>query len=265
MLMLARIALLVVLVTLPSLAQAGLMDFVSGAANETLDVVDGVSKWKDAAPEAMRREKCADEQGVWVNNLQVSECVDGQVTLWVDGQRREQPCSEGHHGGSAKDQCAHYDNQGAIYFNDGPSVPPAMLTISSWIDDSIDQIRYNEVLWPAGVAHDYCYHGNPVTYGKSKADCDEQFIADLVALCLAQEPLGEGWFHTNVCKGYASGMYGAVRAGGGDSWAGFNLQAAYPLQGPMWQQLGLKEEPETADIKRDVDAMLTKFNLVEED
>ena len=245
---------------------------VSGAAEQAVgeasrvgnDLYEGATGWKDQAPEALRRRKCDEAQGRWVELLQMTPCANGQTTVSLDGETHTQACGAGHTGGDAELQCVYFDDDGRVYFNDGPSVPPAIVTISGWVDDSVDQIRYEEIFWQAGVDHDHCYHANPSTYGLNKADCDDRFIADLEALCVSHDGLGVEWFHNDVCHTYAAIMYGAVRSGGEESWAAYDTAAAYPQGPPMWRQLELDEDPLTPQTQADIDGLLIKFNFIDD-
>ena len=251
------------LTLIPLLAQAyGLSNLAGDVMNPTVDGVEQISKWKDGAPEAMRLEQCAAEGGQWVQLLKISACEDGEAEIDADGVKSVQACGPGHHGGEAKLQCTHRDNQGRLYFNDGPSVPPAMLTLSSWIDDSVDQMRYNELFWQAGVAHDYCYHGNPITYGQSQEDCDERFIEDLIATCVYHQTSDFGWFKMNICQTYAALMYGMVRTRGEESFSGYNLEAAYEQTEPLYRQLGMAESPYDARRQQEVQDLLVKLKIM---
>jgi hypothetical protein len=240
--------------SLPSLAE--------GAMGPTVDGIERISNWKDGAPEAMRLEQCAAEGGQWVQLLKISACDQGQAEIDADGVKSVQACGPGHHGGEAELQCTHRDSQGRLYFNDGPSVPPAMLTVSSWIDDRVDQMRYNELFWPAGVAHDYCYHGNPITYGLSQVDCDERFIEDLIAACVHHESSDLPWFNMDICQTYAALMYGMVRNHGEESFSGYELEASYEQPEPLYQQLGMAESPYDERRRQEVQDLLVKFKIM---
>lgn len=239
-------------------------DVVDKAADAGEETIEAVANWKDAGPVALRERKCAEAQGRWVQKLTMTPCDNGTTQVDLDGEVFEQRCGPMHDGGDETLQCVAFDDDGRVYFNDGPSVPPAMVTISGWLHDSIDQLRYEEVLWQAGVDHDHCYHSNPISYGLSKSDCDERFIADLEALCMNQSSLGEPWFHNEVCRKYSALMYGAVRAGGQGAWAAFDTLVSYPQGEPMWQQLGLSEDPFNESVKDDIDSLLIKFKIIDD-
>jgi hypothetical protein len=139
-----------------------------------------------------------------------------------------------------------------------------MLTLSGWLDERLDQMRYNELFWWAGVNHDNCYHGNPISYGYSKQDCDERFIEDLLAVCLYHEENGAmHWFKPTICRTYASLMFGMVRRHGTESYTTYNLRAVYPEPKPVYQQLGFPENPITDAMKDEVEAMLIKFKIID--
>ncbi len=250
---------------LPAMAACG-GDNITGAAqdvlNPTLDGVEKVNKWKDGAPEEMRFEKCLDEGGQWVSELKISACEDGNAQIDADGIVTVQPCGQGHEKSTSTLQCLHRDTLGRVYYNDGPSVPPAMLTISSWIDPSIDQMRYNRLFWQAGVLHDNCYHNNPITYGLTREDCDERFIEDLMTSCLYHQNAGFDWFKKSVCQTYATLMYGMVRKHGGENFDGVNLEAQYEIPQPLFVQYGMDASPYNDACKTDIKDFLVKFKIL---
>lgn len=45
---------------------------------------------------------------------------------------------------------------------------------------------WNTMFWAPGTFHDYCYHSNPITYGKQKEDCDNMFRRACLAVCDAK-------------------------------------------------------------------------------
>lgn len=262
------IATAIALIAVVAPTQAGAFD-IAGAAQsvlpKALDGVEKISKWKDEAPEEMRLEQCNKEGGHWVRKLKISACEGGTARIDADGLVTSQSCGAGHHAGELELQCTHRDSLNNIYFNDGPSVPPAMLTISSWLHDDINQMHYNELFWQAGVLHDHCYHGNPITYGLSQTDCDERFIEDLLTTCLFYRDAGFPWFKRDVCHTYATLMYGMVREHGGESFEGFNLEAQYEQPEPLYKQFGLEASPYTDACREDVHNTLVKFKVMSEE
>ena len=102
----------------------------------------------------------------------------------------------------------------------------------------------------------------PASRGADKAQCDREFIADLVAICRRQRDGRPEWFKLDVCKMYATLMYGAVVRGGEDSWAAFNLEADYPAYVPMWQQLQMDEDPYTEAMQQEILATLVKYKIL---
>lgn len=233
-----------------------------GVLNPTMDVVEQVSTWKDSGPEAMRFDQCALEGGDWIELIKISSCQDGTAEIDADGVVSRQVCGPQQQPSEAKLQCAHRDNEGQLYFNDGPSVPPAMLTLSSWIHDDVDQMRYNELFWQAGVLHDHCYHSNPITYGLDQQNCDERFIEDLTAICAKHHDGPLDWFNKGICDTYAALMYGMVRAHGADSFNNVNLKAYYEQPLPMYQQFGMDQSPYNDARRTEVIDMLVKFKII---
>lgn len=246
----------------PDAQAVSLSGFAEGVLNPTMDAAEKVSNWKDGGPEALRYEQCALEGGEWVENLSISGCEQGMAELDADGVVTQQTCGPELEPSEAKLQCVHRDNLGQVYFNDGPSVPPAMLTLSSWVHDGVDQMRYNRLFWPAGVLHDHCYHGNPITYGLTQQDCDERFVEDLTAICSHHEEAPPHWFSRGVCHTYAALMYGMVRTHGADHFDDVNLLAYYEQPLPMWQQYGMAESPYTEARQQEVIDMLVKFKIM---
>ena len=43
--------------------------------------------------------------------------------------------------------------------------------------------KYKTFFFKACIIHDLCYHHEPQTNGKSKADCDKQFLTDMKSIC----------------------------------------------------------------------------------
>jgi hypothetical protein len=78
----------------------------------------------------------------------------------------------------------------------------------------------SEVLFhPACVTHDYCYRHGAQTYGKTKALCDTDFLADMHAICGTPGKLVAagltGGASLTTCSSWAQQFYAAVVAGGG--------------------------------------------------
>lgn len=67
--------------------------------------------------------------------------------------------------------------------------------------------KYKEVFFKACIIHDLCYHHEPVTTGKSKQECDDDFLANMKKVC--QQTGGGG-----SCQFTAQAYYLAVTKGG---------------------------------------------------
>lgn len=81
---------------------------------------------------------------------------------------------------------------------------------------------YGDLFFKACTLHDFCYHHEPSTSGKSKQQCDNKFLKDTLATC---EELSDG---KKRCKAMAYSFYLAVRAAGSKSWNCSKLPAQYP-------------------------------------
>lgn len=226
-------------------AAEGVATNVSHKVDEFTDDVDA---WVNQEPLAQRHAKCDAENGIWIRRVEVSACKEGRVTITLahpndDSVTQVQHCVSGR-GSSLEWQCMHEDSGGLVYFNDGPSTPHLLQTVSGHLDEKLDQLRWNGVFWRAAVNHDYCYHHNGSTYGFEKNDCDQQFFVDLTAICL-QEPLQRehDWFDEAICKRQAAAMYHAVQKGGNEAWEAMDTAVAYPEWRPLWQEFGMNEAP----------------------
>jgi hypothetical protein len=214
-------------------------------------ILDNADDALEASPQAQRREQCALEKGQWAKEVYVGPCRDGVAELTVDGAMQLQTC-DGGDGDLFEGMCVHYDRGGLVYFNDGPTVPAVMLQASSLLGESLDQMRYAPIFWSAGVAHDYCYHHNPITRGLSQQDCDDQFLSDLSAVC-SQPNHDKPWFDKTGCDTYAASLYAAVHAGGAASYEVLNTRVDYPLWQPLWRQFGMTEEAVDLELKAQID------------
>lgn len=81
---------------------------------------------------------------------------------------------------------------------------------------------YGDLFFKACTLHDFCYHHEPVTSGKSKEECDSKFLKDSLATCNTQ---GDG---RKRCKAMAYSFYLAVKAGGSKSWNCSKIPAQHP-------------------------------------
>ncbi len=80
-----------------------------------------------------------------------------------------------------------------------------------------------DFFFPACVQHDFCYHNEPGHSGKSKKQCDEQFLKNMRTLCDTQG------FNSKLCHGQAWSFYKAVSHFGDASWNCSKEKAEYPI------------------------------------
>lgn len=66
---------------------------------------------------------------------------------------------------------------------------------------------HSELFYPACIKHDFCYHHEPVTSGKTRKDCDQEFLAETLKLCNQSE-------NPQKCEVWAYSMYSALRGFG---------------------------------------------------
>jgi hypothetical protein len=81
--------------------------------------------------------------------------------------------------------------------------------------------EYGSIFLKACVLHDLCYHNEPASTGKQKADCDQKLYADMMTIC-TQTP-GE-----EHCKLVAESFFFTVQQFGDDSWKCSKGSASYP-------------------------------------
>lgn len=224
---------------------------VSSLWFEANDAVEG-------EPWQLRQQKCQKEEGTWIEKLTVSPCENGVATLVLDEIESTQMCASGD-GDTFEGMCAHLDEDGLVYFNDGPTVPGWILTFSGLFGDDIDQMPYISLFWSSGVAHDYCYHHNPATRGLTQTQCDENLLDDLSAVCSVSEHGDYDWFNKDTCDTYAAIMYVAVQLGGKASYDVLNSRVNYPVYEPLWKTFGLSEPVVDVELKKKIDEILQKF------
>ena len=186
----------------------------------------------------VRRDRCEAEKGVFIDDLTVTECIDGKFTISLGDEGWEQDCASGD-GMEYEHQCVHYNTDGKIYFNDGPSAPTLPQALTVLLGEEVSNWRWNQEFWPAGVNHDYCYHHNPSTYGKSQYDCDMEFYADMKAICSVQETPED----RDGCRANAVVSTLAVRVAGKPFYEAMDTLTQYPDWVPQWKVLGLPELP----------------------
>lgn len=239
-------------------------EVLSAASEHTIGIfkngADRIDDAIEAGPLAQRQRECAEEKGAWTECVVVSPCQDGQARIEIDGVYDSSQRCESGTGDTFEGMCVHRDFAGAVYFNDGPTVPAAMIQFSEVLGDSLDQTNYMTLFWSAGVAHDYCYHHNPVTRGLSQEDCDRQFLSDLSAVCV-QPTEGKPWFSKSGCQFYAASLYGAVKAGGKPSFETLNTFVDYPEWIPLWRHYGMQGEVIDEELKEQIDEGAEKIPL----
>ena len=236
-------------------------EVVGGAKN----LADKAEDWVNADPLTQRREMCDDEAGQWLEDVTVSACTDGRMTVTADGNEMVQECNSGEGGHSVK-QCGHRDASGNLYFNDGPSVPHLLQKLSGSVADRSDLLRYNRLFWPAGVNHDYCYHHGEMVRGLSRSDCDRQYYSDVSAVCAYDQYAEQyDWFRPDTCRNIAASQYTVVRLQGSGPFAALNSNVAYPQWSPLWQQFGLSHDPIDERVVDEVNDKLGRTNLLGDD
>lgn len=88
-----------------------------------------------------------------------------------------------------------------------------------------DQDGYRVYFFKACLMHDFCYHSEPQVSGKSKADCDLKFKADMLEICKRDDRNGNKYF---MCKSMAKAYYEAVSLKGKESWRCTKDSVRYP-------------------------------------
>lgn len=68
--------------------------------------------------------------------------------------------------------------------------------------------KYKTLFFKACIIHDLCYHHEPQTNGKSKIDCDNQFLANMKKICRTTNPF------SFECGAAAQTFYAAVESAG---------------------------------------------------
>lgn len=232
------------------------------ATQKTADVADKVDDWVNAVPMQQRRDKCAAEGGQWIDEVVMGACENGFAEVSFDGIVERQACNRGE-GGTAADQCLHRDAQGRGYFNDGPSVPHLLQRLSGTLHPDIDQYRYLDLFWPAGVNHDYCYHHGATLYGYDQEACDGQYFSDLSAVCANDAYRATyDWFKRRSCRQVAALHYAAVRAQGQGAYNVLQTEVAYPNWTPLWSQFGMAADVVDEELAQEIDEKLNWLGLL---
>lgn len=103
------------------------------------------------------------------------------------------------------DFCITQDNQGRELFFDGCTGPSG---------------GHADLLYPACIKHDFCYHHEPTTHGYNQRDCDRQFLDESLSLCqAANDP--------DNCRAWARAMYTALRGFGKIAFHCADYEASY--------------------------------------
>lgn len=95
---------------------------------------------------------------------------------------------------------------GVMYFN-GCSAPEG---------------KYKDLFFRACIIHDLCYHHEPQTNGKSKIDCDDDFLKNMKKICKKTNPL------SLECGIAAQTFYAAVASAGDTAFRCSKENVQYP-------------------------------------
>ena len=78
------------------------------------------------------------------------------------------------------------------------------------------------LFFPQCIKHDYCYHHEPISNGRTQKECDEEMRDGMLDLCeKAKDP--------KKCRRWALNMYVAVRSFGKIAYECANYEADYTL------------------------------------
>lgn len=107
------------------------------------------------------------------------------------------------------DTCKQTNSNGQVMYFNGCSAPPS---------------AYTTLFFKACIVHDLCYHHEPQTNNKSKADCDKQFLSNMKKICRSTEVF-------NIeCEFAAQTFYAAVGAGGEQAFSCSKENVPYPTE-----------------------------------
>ncbi len=67
---------------------------------------------------------------------------------------------------------------------------------------------HKDLFLPACVQHDLCYHHEPLTSGKTRRQCDDEFLEDLETACIKAD-------NEKRCRRWAKTMVATLRPFGG--------------------------------------------------
>lgn len=103
--------------------------------------------------------------------------------------------------------CKQTNSQGQVMYFNGCSAPEG---------------KYTNLFFKACIIHDLCYHHEPQTNNKSKADCDNQFLVNMKKICKSVGPF-------NIeCGAAAQTFYAAVAKGGEPAFSCSKEKVSYP-------------------------------------
>ena len=120
-----------------------------------------------------------------------------------------------------------------------------LITFSTYAILSIDQYltrrqnldaagvsSYNTLFYGAWVWHDWCYHHNPITYGKTQAECDEISFRITNEICRHFGTTASAFFDVEDCLSVSVEFYLGVSLFGVESFAAANTLVEYgrPLE-----------------------------------
>ena len=202
------------------------------------DAWNGVKDWFGGTevPHDVRVKLCQGTGGI-LTSVSVFPCQNGVQRIQPSGLPVQWNRCEGGNGYEySGNQCVFKDPNGKYMWHDGPSTPTAA---DNWLPNfRAADFRYVYMFWAPGQRHDYCYHHNPTTYGRSKADCDWEFLEQMLGMCnlnYDKDTTVNNWFHRPTCVATAGVMYEAVKHLGNDAWNATKTEAYYlDRNGQRW-------------------------------
>ena len=229
-------------------------------AGDAYGAAKSAARWADELEKPIleqRERMCREENGYWAEEVWVSACENGHVTVTVDDVETQQDCEGEGPGQVYAWQCVYRTSasSGTYYFNDGPSAPHYLQRFGETISDRTNSIRWNELFWDAAVNHDYCYHHGKVTYNYARKDCDGQLLDDLLAICRSGRGEKYPWFDTDECMSNAQAMFAAVRQFGDDSFNVMNTFVRYPAYAPLFDALDVEREDQDDERRNQIESV----------